>query len=64
MTKYKVVQTNRIIKGFQEKTYIIEANSAEEAETLVSNEDAEEHCINIDSDIERYEEFDIESEEV
>lgn len=61
--KYKIVQRKMIMMGMMEKTYHIEANSDVEAETLVSDGDAEDFCIDIDYDIEQSEEIEIESEE-
>ena len=63
MKKYKVTQTLNIISGYQELTYHIEANSAAEAEELVSDNDADDFCIDIDTIIDQSEEMEIESEE-
>lgn len=62
--KYNVVQRKIISMGLMEKTFEIEANSAEEAEALVEQGDAEDFCMNIDYDIEQSEHLDITSEEI
>lgn len=61
--KYKIVQRNIIQMGIQEKTFIIEADSQEEAKKLVENNDAEDFCIDIDYDIKKTEFLSLETEE-
>lgn len=53
MPKFKIKTTDKIIMGWKESTYIVEAESEEIAKQRVLDHDEEGNCIDIDYDIEQ-----------
>ena len=55
MAKFKIVERKIIQMGMQEISYEIEADTAEQAEALVEQNDADDFCTDIDYSIEQSE---------
>jgi len=63
MKCFKIRETRVIIIGWYEKTFFINADTKEEAEQMVKENDADDFCTDIDYSIEDCKHYSIEAEE-